>query len=89
MTAWHLPYAISGQNADLPNGSLTFQPKLTEASWMLPYYLPGVLGTVSKTAAGYTLTVKIGELSLSHLAVGDAVHSGPVALKAGEAVSWK
>ena len=89
MTAWHLPYAISGQDADLPNGSLTFNPKLTEATWTLPFYLPGVLGTVSKSTAGFTLAVKIGELSLSHLAVGTAVHAGDVELKAGEAVSWK
>ena len=31
MVAWHIPLAISGQQADLPRGSLTFAPKLTEA----------------------------------------------------------
>ena len=30
MTAWHLPFALSGQNADFPKSSLTFNPKLTE-----------------------------------------------------------
>jgi hypothetical protein len=90
MTAWHLPYAISGQTADLPRGSLTFDPKLTEATWTLPWFLPNVLGTLSKTSGGaYELLVKIGSLQLEHLAVGSSVHSGAVSLKAGEKATWK
>eukprot|EP01043_Picozoa_sp_COSAG02_P048866 COSAG02_NODE_4850_length_4905_cov_6.344985_1_plen_1001_part_00 len=88
MTAWHLPYAISGQTADLPRGSLTFDPKLTEAMWTLPWFLPNVLGTLSKTSGGYELLVKIGSLELTHLAVGSSVHRGAVSLEAGEKVAW-
>ena len=90
ITAWHLPFAISGQAADLPRGSLTFAPKLTEAAWTLPFYLPGVLGTVSKVAGGeYSLRVAVGELKLTHLAVDGHAHAGAVDLKAGGVATWK
>ena len=51
---------------------------------MLPWYLPGALGTVSRSTSGeYCLTIKFGRLQLSHLAVGKDLHPGPVALSAG------
>ena len=92
MTAWHLPLALSGQDANLPQGSLTFRPKLAAASWVLPFFLPGVMGTVSRAGATseYTLAVKIGSLKLSHLAVGASVHPGAeVALAPGQSTTWK
>ena len=89
MTAWHLPYALSGQNANLPKGSLTFSPKVdTAKAWSLPFFFPGVMGTISQTSGrGYTLAVKIGRLKLTHLAV-DGANTGPVDLVAGQNVTW-
>lgn len=90
MTAWHLPFALSGQNADLPNGSLTFKPKLTEPAWALPFFLPGVMGTIRRATDGQlTLNVKIGSLVLEHLSVDGVAHQGTVSLVAGEHVTWK
>ena len=68
---------------------LTFEPKLTELEWKLPWFLPNVLGTLSKTGGGYELLVKIGSLELTHLAVGDSVYNGTISLKAGEQITWK
>ena len=70
MTAWHLPYALSGQRADLPHGLLTFAPKVdTDETWALPWYLPGVLGTLNGTTDGQlTFAVHVGELSQRRLA---------------------
>jgi hypothetical protein len=92
MTAWHLPFALSGQNANLPDGSLTFAPKIDVASnWALPVFLPGVMGTINHTFATgqYSLAIKFGELTLRHLAVGTAVHPGPVSVSAGQSVQWE
>ena len=101
MVEWHLPLAISGQHADLPAGSLRFDPKVP-APFTLPVYLPGVLGTLEAAPAGaaddavtsasavtYTLRLSIGSLSLKHLAVGASVCDKPVDLHAGQpGVSW-
>jgi hypothetical protein len=91
MTAWHLPYAISGQHADLPKSRLSFNPKLTDPAWALPFYLPGVLGNIQRAADGQlTLAVKVGSLTLEHLSIGGVEHpGGPVSLSAGENVTWK
>ena len=90
MTAWHLPYAISGQAANLPNGSLTFDPKLVQSHWVLPYYLPGVLGNIKRTADGVlSLDVKVGALELQHLSISGIEFPGTVSLKAGHNVTWK
>ena len=95
MTAWHLPFALSGQNANLPEGSLTFAPKVSansaSGSWALPVFLPGIIGTINRTEATgeYSLALMSGSLSLRHLAVGRFAHPGPVSLTAGQSVQWK
>eukprot|EP00039_Didymoeca_costata_P023556 m.7494 g.7494 ORF g.7494 m.7494 type:complete len:1006 (-) comp3723_c0_seq2:57-3074(-) len=91
MTAWHIPYALSGQNANLPQGTLTFNPKVpTNDTWALPFYMPGVLGTINYTLSTnkHILNLKIGNLTLRQLAVGNSVYPGDVNLQAGESVMW-
>lgn len=82
---------MSGQLADLSNPknrSLTFVPSLTPP-YSLPIMLPGVLGTVSSSAAGkYSVELTIGSIDLDllsvdgHAAPGATVHlsstTGPV-----------
>lgn len=81
---------MSGQNADLPKSSLTFNPKLTQQSWALPFYLPGVLGNIRRAADGQlTLDVKVGSLNLDHLSISGVAHPGPVSLMAGQNITWK
>ena len=90
MTAWHLPYALSGQNANLPKGSLTFSPKIdTTSAWTLPFFLPGVLGTIGADGGGYFITVMFGSLELAHLAVDGAAYPGKVVVAAGQTIAWK
>ena len=50
MTLWHLPLALSGQDADLPSGRLSFAPKIP-APFELPLLLPGTWGLVSATVS--------------------------------------
>ena len=71
--------------ANLPNGSLTFAPRM-EAPYDLPLLLPGVLGVLSSAAAGkYSARLTVGSLELRHLAVdGHATLGAPmVRLTAG------
>ena len=48
IVTWHVPLAISGQQADLPRSSLTFAPRIP-APYTLPIILPGVLGVLSSS----------------------------------------
>ena len=91
MVAWHIPLAISGQQADLPRGLLSFAPKV-QPPYTLPVFMPGVMGTLSATPAGqFTLALTVGELSLTELSV--AGHAAPtsggtVRVAVGEPVTW-
>lgn len=91
MVEWHLILALSGQQANLPAGSLVFDfadKTLTSGSY--PVILPGVLGTIEASATARNLTVHIGTLSgITHLAVGASVYSGgTVNLGPGQSVAW-
>ena len=91
MVAWHIPLAISGQQANLPNSSLVFAPRLS-APYELPVLLPGVWGVLSSAAAGsYSLRLTVGELELKLLAVdGHAAPGAIVRLVAGTPpLVWK
>ena len=69
MVAWHLPLALSQQQADLPNGTLSFAPRLP-APYSLPVLLPGVLGVVHSPRPGeYAVWLTVGELDLQLLSV--------------------
>ena len=88
MVAWHIPIAISGQQAELHKGSLTFAPKV-KPPYVLPVFMPGVLGTLTATASGeYTLALTVGELDLDVLAVGGKATPGKVHVAVGKPVSW-
>ena len=72
MVSWHIPLALSGQQADLSSSSnrtLIFAPKLT-APYTLPILLPGVLGSLSSEAVGhYSIILTVGSLTLDALSV--------------------
>lgn len=88
MTSWHVPLALSGQRANLPEGVLSFDPKV-EAPWKLPMLLPGVVGSVAGSETHcFTLVLTVGFLELSYLRVSDCVHAGPAKLQVGEPVKW-
>eukprot|EP00043_Microstomoeca_roanoka_P010110 m.96381 g.96381 ORF g.96381 m.96381 type:complete len:1092 (-) comp14791_c0_seq2:334-3609(-) len=93
MVQWHLPLAISGQQAHLPNGTLTFAPVISPP-YTLPILLPGVLGSLSAIQSDphtVTFDVKLtsGSLSLTYLAVaGHICPNSTIALSAGQSISW-
>lgn len=83
MVSWHIPLALSGQQANLPNRSLTYAPKL-KAPYSLPMYMPGVFGVLSSPTVGrYSLRLTVGELELGLLAVDGHAAPGAVRLAAG------
>lgn len=86
MVAWHIPIAISGQQADLPKRSLTFSPKV-KPPFVLPVFMPGVLGTLTATSGGsYTLALTVGQLDLD--VVADQVVPGKVHVAVDKPVTW-
>ena len=89
LVAWHIPLAISGQQANLPNGTLSFAPKL-KAPYSLPVVLPGVFGSLSSPSTGrYALRLTVGALTLTSLSVDGNTAPGPVHLTADSGpVQW-
>ena len=61
MSSWHIIFALSGQKADLPGGTLVFDsPDLSE-TWSYPVLLPEVVGTISQTQnSGMELVLETG-----------------------------
>ena len=102
MSSWHILFALTGQQANLPRGTLTFDPKVT-APYRYPVLLPGILGsivaekaseeTASSVGGGngvkYTLTLTYGRLKLTLLSVSGVKYpSETVSIAAGDSVSW-
>ena len=92
MVLWHLPFAFSGQYADLSKGVLLFAPKI-RAPFSLPVLLPKILGSVSGVPQesgkiAYTLTLSLGSLSLNELSVNGVQYPGNVSILAGQSVQW-
>ncbi|KAK6180933.1 hypothetical protein SNE40_008897 [Patella caerulea] len=93
MSSWHILLALSGQQADLPKGTLTFNPK-NENPFNYPVLLPGVLGTITSKPSldgftiTYTLSLLFGELKLQQLGVRDSYYPGTVFVKADQHVQW-
>jgi non-lysosomal glucosylceramidase len=88
MSAWHLPLAISGQQADLPGGSLSFSPKVA-SPYALPLFLPGVVGLIrSAHDLNFELELFSGSLVLSSLEVKGCKYSGVAKASAGHSLTW-
>jgi hypothetical protein len=90
LTDYYLIYALSGQQTDLPAGSLSFAP-LYACPMSLPFGLVGGEGTVSCDTSGtYTLSLAFGTLTLpaGGLSVSGKAYNGAVNITAGQAISW-
>ena len=94
LTSYYLVYALSGQQTNIPAGSLTFAP-VYACPFALPAMLYNVEGSIAcDLAAGsptYTLRLAFGSLTLpaGGLAVNGVAYTGAVALGAGDSVSWQ
>jgi hypothetical protein len=90
LTDYYLPYALSGQQTNIPKGTLSFAP-LYNAPYSIPWALMGTEGTLSADAAGkFTFSVAFGsiELPAGGLSVSGSSYSGAVALTRGQSVTW-
>jgi len=93
MVLWHLPFALSGQYADLSKGILTFTPKV-RSPFILPVLLPNTFGSIGTTRSTtdqkliFTFTLIIGNLNLGELSVNNIQYPGTVNLTAGQSVQW-
>ena len=91
MSCWHLVFALSGQHANLPQGTLTFNPPTKTQNWSYPILLPGVLGVVSQNGNTYAVEIKFGEVTIAKELSVNGVDSGahyPLTLVPGAVVSW-
>jgi hypothetical protein len=83
-------YALSGQQTDLPAGTLSFAP-LYACPASLPFGIAGGEGTISCDARGvYTLSLAFGALVLpaGGLSAAGRTFAGAVNLTRGQSVSW-
>jgi len=90
LTAYWLLPALSGQQTDLPGGTLSFAPALA-CPMRLPAMLAGATGTIACNATGtYTLALAFGALELppGGLSAGGRACADAVSLGPGDAVSW-
>eukprot|EP00731_Ephydatia_muelleri_P017922 Em0010g1020a len=99
MTAWHIVFALSGQNANMTEGSLTFAPKVSPP-FLLPVMLPGVWGYLEaqefapkRPDAGYvqyTLGLNFGSIPLQSLSISgcSAPINGSCTLRADDFLRW-
>jgi non-lysosomal glucosylceramidase len=90
LTDYYLPYTLSGQQTNLPSGTLSFAP-LYSCPMNLPFGLVGGEGTVSCEASGtYTLSLAFGTLTLpaGGLSVNGKAYAGAVTLFGGQSVTW-
>ena len=95
MSSWHILFALSGQQADIPKGRLTFNPKVRKGSeFEFPVLLPGVHGKINgKLVQGnltYSLDLQHGTLHLRQLAVYNSFHPDVfIAITPSKGVTWQ
>jgi len=95
MTSWHIPFALSGQLAQLSSFESTylrFSPKLV-APYKLPLFLPGIFGTIQETSSQYIIFLTYGSLLLDELSVNGVkcpanAAQNKVFVSSGKSVQW-
>lgn len=90
LTHFYIHLALSGQQVNLPRGTLSFLPRYSEP-FSLPLLLAGATGTVSAAADGtYTVALAFGSLTLpaGGLSVNGRAYASAVSLVRGQSVSW-
>jgi hypothetical protein len=84
---WSIPMALSGQQYDAAEKTLSFNPK-ADAPASLPWFIPGANGTVTRLDKGiYEVTVLSGKLKLAQLQVADAPPARDVSLESGQSLT--
>jgi len=88
MSCWHLVFALSGQQANLVEGVLGFQPKMS-APYVLPFMLPRILGSLEQQVVGGPVTIRLffGDLDVMKLYVAGRSCPSRVVIHAGETIT--
>jgi hypothetical protein len=90
LTDYYLPYALSGQQTNLPAGTLSFAP-LYACPMQLPFGMVGIEGTIACDASSkFTLSVAFGHLVVpaGGLSAAGKAYAQAVDLGKGQSVSW-
>ena len=93
MPFYYLLPGLSGQQADMAAGKLSFNPASVPAGspFSFPWFLASTVGTVAVDAGGLcTFTVAFGSLKLpaGGLSVNGQAYASAVDLTAGQSISW-
>ena len=84
---WSIPLALSGQQYDAAEKTLSFAPK-AGAPASLPWFFPGANGIVKRLDKGiYEVTVLSGERKLAQLRIADAQSARDISLKTGQSLT--
>ena len=89
MVDFYLFAALTGQQTNIANGTLSFDP-VYACPYTLPVLLQGTEGTLSCAGGQYTLQVMFGALSLpaGGLSAAGSVCAQAVELEEGGKVTW-
>ena len=91
LTDYYLPYTLSGQQTDIPAGTLSFAP-LFVCPFVLPWGMLGREGTVSCEGAPgkFMLLLAFGQLTLppGGLSVNGHPYASALDLVGGQSVTW-
>jgi len=89
MTDYYLPPLLSGQQTNIPRGTLSFSP-VYPCPFNLPLLLANCTGIVSCTGSAYTVSISFGSLSLpaGGLSVNGRAYPKAFSLKPGGSVTW-
>jgi len=89
MTDYYLLTALSGQQTNIPGGSLKFNP-VYPCPFNVPLLLVNTTGVVSCTNGMYKVSISFGALSLpaNGLSVNNKAYPQPVTLAAGQSITW-
>jgi non-lysosomal glucosylceramidase len=74
MSSWSLLLALSGYHYSAADAALSFDPKLDVDPFRCLFTTGGAWGTFERSTTGARVDVLGGELTLSRLTVGNAVH---------------
>jgi hypothetical protein len=84
---WSIPLALSGQQYDAAEKTLSFAPKAGAPS-SFPWFVPGTNGIVRRLDKDtYEVTVLSGKLKLAQLQIADAPPVRDVLLEAGRSLT--
>jgi len=89
MTDYYLLPLLSGQQTDIPRGTLSFAP-VYPCAFNLPLLLANCTGIVSCAVGTYTVSISFGSLSLpaGGLSVNGRAYPRPISLGPGGSVTW-